>query len=189
MRDYAPVLETPIADVYAVCDYPQDIKRWLYQIKFDENNRSALMFAELVLHYVEEAGLLSDSPLYENILIPIPSHQKAQRHHLGHIYQPVASELGWTYIQDFLNWRRPIQFQHGLTSKQQRRENVREAFVLNEEQLSSKVKGNHKPLRLIVVDDIYTSGATMTEALITLKVAYPDAKLIGVSLCHLPIKH
>ena len=186
MRDTLPILETPIANAYAVCDYPKDMKRWLYQIKFNENNQSALMFSELVLHYMEEAGLLKDSEHYNNIFLPIPSHQQAQRGHLSQIYQPVASELGWIYLQNFLNWRRPVHFQHNLPNKKQRRENVREAFVLNETQFSSKVKEHHKPTRFIVVDDIYTSGATMTEALITLKVAYPDTKLIGISLCHLP---
>ena len=64
MRDTLPILETPIANAYAVCDYPKDMKRWLYQIKFNENNQSALMFSELVLHYMEEAGLLKDSEHY-----------------------------------------------------------------------------------------------------------------------------
>lgn len=100
------------------------------------------------------------------VLVPIPLHKKRKNwrgfNQAELICQILAKrfKVGW---QDALVRVRETKTQVGL-SKDARRENIKDAFNLNG---NRDIKGKN----LILVDDVFTTGATMAEACKVLKKA------------------
>lgn len=103
------------------------------------------------------------------IIVPIPLHW--QRHswrgfnQSEEIAKLLAGETGWE-VKSLLKRKRSTKQQVGLEEKQ-RKENVKNAFEINSGHQS--LPTNHQSL--ILLDDVWTSGSTMREAVKVLKKA------------------
>jgi ComF family protein len=111
-----------------------------------------------------------------DLVIPVPMHW-LQRSWRGTsaaqtLCAAVGRRLGWRASGGVLVCRRMLRRQHTLPA-QQRRENVRGAFRVR---WSRKVRG----ARVLIVDDVMTTGATANEAARVLRAAGAAAVYVAV---------
>lgn len=69
-------------------------------------------------------------------------------------------------------------------SREERTENVRGAFALNEN--AARVLAMQSAREIVLIDDVYTTGATLYEAARVLHDAFPAAKLSALTLAYQP---
>ena len=93
-----------------------------------------------------------------NLVIPFPLHRSRDRERGFNQAELIAAQLGLPVATRILKRRKNTPSQTGL-SRNQRKRNLSSAF-----EVMSEVKG-----RVIVVDDVYTTGSTMNEIARTLK--------------------
>jgi ComF family protein len=105
-----------------------------------------------------------------DIIIPVPLHHKRLRARMFNQSALLAQEIGKrvqkTYIPDALRRIRPTLPQKGLSAKE-RLKNVQGAFAVN-----GNVSLRNK--NILLVDDVFTSGATLNECAKVLKEAGAD---------------
>ncbi len=141
----------PLAGSRIPFRYAAPLDRLLLDLKFNSRLARAPLLASLWLQ-----GLGSDSPLPERI-IPVPLHRERLRErgynqsrelarHIGH-------ELGIPVDERCCHRPRATEAQSRLSAGERRR-NLRCAFAL---------KGNVEGVRLAIVDDVVTTGATAFE--------------------------
>jgi ComF family protein len=100
-----------------------------------------------------------------DLVVPVPLHRKRLRWRGFNQAALLARQVGRAYgipVDVFVLERRRETAAQTQLSEQERRRNVRGAFALNPER---SVKGMH----ILLVDDVYTSGATANECSLTLR--------------------
>lgn len=121
---------------------------------------------------VEAAGRLFDPREFE-VLIPVPLHPGRQRARGFNQAALLAREIGRSFGLDvgerLLGRVRATEAQSG--GRREREENVKGAFAVRQ---SDRVKGR----RLLLIDDVFTTGATAGECARTLLAA--GAAEVGV---------
>jgi ComF family protein len=137
--------------------------------------RSALLFTrtlrEIIHHlkYSDRVSLayplgdilkecLDRQPFTGDVVIPVPLHRSRERARGFNQAELLAVRLGLPVATKILRRRKNTPSQTGL-SRSERKRNLAGAFEVRE-----RVKGT-----VIVVDDVYTTGATMDEIARTLK--------------------
>lgn len=150
-------LSKHITNLYALYHYNKSIRALLLNMKFNYNVRSAYTFKKLV-------NLPDFKTQYDGI-ITVPSHFLR---HFYRFYHPAevlskitAAKLNIPILNN-LRRRRYTTFQFHLLKKQ-RYENVKGAFKCKP--FSSEIKN------ILLIDDIYTTGATINECVSVLKKA------------------
>lgn len=101
------------------------------------------------------------------LLIPLPLHRKKQNYRgfnqSAEIAKILAFKKGWKYIPDLLLKTSITKSQVGL-SRTEREENIRGSFIIN-----PKYKKHMQISKIIIVDDVWTTGATLKEGIRILK--------------------
>ena len=137
--------------------------------------RSALLFTRTlreIIHHLKYSDRVSlAKPLGDilkqcldreaftgNLVIPVPLHRSRERERGFNQAELIAAQLGLTVATRILKRLKNTPSQTGL-SRNERKRNLASAF-----EVMSEVKG-----RIIVVDDVYTTGSTMNEIARTLK--------------------
>ena len=114
-----------------------------------------------------------------DLLMPVPLHEKRMRqrefNQSALIGKHVAKHLGVPIIVNSLLRKRDTIPQVGLSAKE-RRKNIRNAFSVNKTGL---IKGK----RVMLVDDVFTTGATVRECSKVLKRAGADGVFV-ITLTH-----
>ncbi len=145
------------------------LRHAIISCKFKGRTSVAPFLARLVAErMVAEAEYSWPLPLVEvDALVPVPLHPQRRRwrgfDQAALIVQGLAPAVGKPAWEDCIQRHKPTLPQIGL-SPQQRRDNVKNAFVIPDEGL---VRGK----RLLLVDDVYTTGATGNDAARALKAA------------------
>ena len=102
-----------------------------------------------------------------DIIVPVPLHplrlMKRRYNQAAIIANMLSKETDIPYIADLLQRKRVTQSQ-GHKNKEQRRKNVRGAFVVSPK-YSETVQGK----KILLIDDVFTSGATVNECARILK--------------------
>lgn len=99
----------------------------------------------------------------EFVLVPIPLHAKRKNWRGFNQAELICQILGKKFgcrTENFLKRKVETKTQVGLT-RDERKKNIKNAFALNSAVIGGKT--------IILVDDVYTTGATMTEACRVLK--------------------
>ncbi len=144
--------------VYACYRYSGVIRKLLLSVKFRYNLRSAF-----TLRYILGLPDGLDMTDYDAV-VPVPSHPLRRLRRFLHPADAAAgylSEVSGVPVVKALYRKRNTVFQYGLKAKD-RGKNVRGAFGL---------RGGEKPLSIILVDDIFTTGSTLNECAELLKSA------------------
>lgn len=121
----------------------------------------------------------------------IPSGGRRRRargfDHCRELAEAVAALMGLPYVS--LLERRVHERAQAESNRQEREENMRGAFALKdgaETSAMARVKDKHRP-RVLLIDDVLTTGATLDEAALYLQGAMPDLDLsIGALFFTLP---
>lgn len=151
-------------------DYRDTLRRSLHQLKYQTQPRIAMTLGTaLGQHWLTQSSLRTLGPAW---VIPIPLHPSRQQER-GYNQAELIARAFCQISGDRLlaqglirSKQTTAQFGLGLAERQQ---NVQEAFGLGPE-LQSKLRqpiASRRPL--ILVDDIYTTGATLSAAIAPLQ--------------------
>ncbi|WP_373531024.1 ComF family protein [Vampirovibrio sp.] len=159
IRQPEPILSTPNCAIHAATNLNPHIKRVLYGHKFHNKVEHVPQLAALLVQYWNNippgVGFQVVHP--ENVLvIPIPPHG-GEASRVDMFASQFARHFGYDYRHDVLTWMREVKPQHRIHDKQTRLANIAQSLYLK----SGIVSGYEK---VIVVDDITTTGATLLEA-------------------------
>lgn len=181
LRQPVPIMTLAAGPIYAACEFPHRIKQLIYGLKFEGKTRYGLTLSEILIHYWQQ---LPQSQEKSWIVVPIPPHVGAERHHhLPLIARPFASHFGYDFVEEGLIWKRTAQLQHTLLNKRKRRENVADAFAIN-----PRLRNHLKPgARLLVFDDLLTTGSTLAEAISTVYRLGHEMQVNALSVSHVPL--
>ena len=142
------------------------LQQIIHTLKYDEKRSvvGARLLASMLRAEIETLTL--------DAVVPIPLHSAKLRqrgfNHSASIAALLAHELGIEYVPNLLRRSRNTVSQTTL-SLEERKENVSRAFISGE-------LGDHE--RILVVDDILTTGATVSSSAVTLKEA--GARFVAV---------
>ena len=149
--------------------YDAEARRLVQGLKFSDRTDLGPWMARWMHHGLlrNGDGLLDDKPL----IIPVPLHRRRllsrRFNQSAELARHLAHLAECPFVPDYLRRIRPTQQQVGLGQKQRQR-NVSGAFLVPEE---------HKPAiqgrPVLLVDDVYTTGATMQACARALKRAKP----------------
>ena len=112
------------------------------------------------------------------LVIPVPSHKKRIRERgfcqTSLISKHFSKMTGYKYTDGFVIRRKETKYMNSLGTLRERVENIKNAFELLDFIPEKK--------SILIVDDIVTSGNTMTEIAKTIKTKYPDLILYGLTI-------
>jgi ComF family protein len=156
---------------WCACLYQDPLKDLIRQFKYNQKTRLRRLFARCVKDFVQTYGL--DIQQFDCI-VPIPLHPTRLRER-GYnqallLAKPIAREYGIPLSADNLVRARNTK-QQTLLSKKERWTNIHRAFRI-------KYSAGFFKKNVLIIDDLLTTGATVSEAAGTLKCA--GAKTVGV---------
>ena len=167
--------KTPLKGLLAAGQYENPIlKEMIRLFKYQSVESLKKPLAELIIAYIAKE-LLVDK-LANSVLVPIPLTFKRKINRGFNQSELLAEEIGKFLNCPVINLlKRKISAgpQAEISDWQKRKENISGAFVLNIHNLSPKlsIPGINSFLKVILVDDVATSGATLEEAARVLKQA------------------
>ena len=186
----APAAERESAEwIFPIYDYRHPtIKKSLWLLKYNGKKRLANIFAEVIYEKIQEE--LSELSVMENfiepVLIPIPLSPKRYRERGFNQAELICREIikinnirHGVYIKlenNILIKPKDTEHQAHIKDRRERMKNMAGTFtVKNNELIKNK--------NIILIDDILTTGATLTEAKKVLKQA-GARKIIAFTVAH-----
>jgi predicted amidophosphoribosyltransferase len=159
IREPDPLIDMPFCLTHAATTFSPTIKKMIYGHKFYNRTEHVAQLVGLLIQYWESLppylGLNEVHP--ENVLVvPIPPHE-GKVSLIDMFASRFARHFGYDYQHNVLTWMRDVRPQHHIHEKERRFSNVAQSLRLK----SGIVSGYEK---IIVVDDITTTGATLLEA-------------------------
>ncbi len=140
------------------------VRTWIHAFKYTQQLPKGQLFAELMVHHF----IL---PIDIQCVMPIPlhSHKLRQRgYNQSHcISRLVSKQLGRAHSDKLLIRHRNTPSQTGLKLKQ-RYANVKQAFSVTAPTI---------PDNILLIDDVFTTGATVQNAVDALKQVNPDVSV------------
>lgn len=122
-------------------------------------------------------GYLQDNPVHGEVVVPVPLHPRRLRERGYNQSSLLAQKLGrfiaMPVIDGSLCRLKDSLPQARTTAIEERKENVKEAFVCRDEELKTK--------NVILGDDVCTSGATLEACAVALK-AGGAISVVGLTL-------
>lgn len=163
IKDYTRDKQKYFDYLYCSLKYENIVRDKIIKYKFNENSYLYKTFAKIIIKNKKVYRFLK---LYD-IIISVPMHKlkKAVRGYNQSelLAKELAKQLGLELKDNVLIKQKNTNVQSTLT-KTQRRNNVKNAFVVKD---TEKVKNK----RVILIDDIYTTGSTVNECSQVLKKA------------------
>lgn len=157
-------------DIFYLLKYEGLIREKMIQYKFNDKPYLSKMFCEIFIKHENACEI----PKKYDIIVPVPMHKKKKRLRGYNQSELIARGLGnYFKIQveeKVLIKQRNTPMQSSL-GKQERIKNVQNVYKV---QYMEKIKGKN----VLLIDDIYTTGATIKECKKVLQLA--DVKKIGV---------
>ena len=153
---------------YACCEYGMHEKTLLYELKYASRGDIGRKIGEAVYDRMaaEFGGELSE--IYDLVLpVPLYKERKLKRgfNQAELMAEEVSKKSGIACDAEVLLRIRPTDAMKGL-GPSERRANIQGAFAVNEEKASILIGA-----RVLVIDDIFTTGATLDEIACVLKSA------------------
>lgn len=163
--------DIPTCKATALFDYKNEmVKHLVWLLKYKKNKHAATLFAAVLHDMLAET--LGDVRVFKStetpLLIPIPLSKKRYRERGYNQTELLAKALvthagnGWyEYAPDILVKIKETPPQTSLTEKNARMKNIRDAFgIANQNYYRERIKNR----TIILLDDVTTTGATLSEA-------------------------
>jgi ComF family protein len=156
---HLPTLKTPeINEIQSLFAHEEPISYWIHQFKYRNHLQLTRLFAQLMLKH------LNIPPNTEQIIaIPLHTQRLKERgyNQAELIAKKIAKHTKISYQPNLMIRHKKTESQIQLNANQ-RQKNVKNCFRLNPETELSKQ-------HILIIDDVYTTGATLNEAAKTLK--------------------
>lgn len=160
------------------------IRKSIWAIKYNKNRKIINKFSKIMHEFIIEN--ISDEIIFsafnDPILMPIPMHKNDVKKRGYNQSELIAKEISnidenknFNISLNALDKIKETPHQSALKNKQERIKNLKNCFVAD----TSVVGGRN----VILIDDVITTGTTMSEAKSALKAAGAK-KVIGFSLAH-----
>ncbi len=181
LRQAKPLEYGPSYECHAAAYFNASTKRLLYGYKFYNRTESAGELSALLTQYwtaLSNSDYQNVHP--ENVLVlSIPPHTGSPDR-VGAFARRFARHFGYDYQDDVLGWQREIAPQHSLHEKQARLNNIA---------LSMQARPLPLPTyaRVILIDDLTTTGATLREACRALWHAGVSLEIVGLAVAKVPL--
>jgi ComF family protein len=147
--------------VYSLGSYAEEMEALIEGFKYRRKRKLGLFLSELLSERLLELEELPSADL----VVPVPLHRSKRRQRGFNQSEVIAGRLserlGMQLGRGLVTRRKKTRTQTGL-SREERRENVRNAFEFRGE-------GDLRGHKVLLVDDVLTTGATMSECARTLK--------------------
>ncbi len=160
---------------YATSYENTSVRDLIHNYKYRFAKKIKISLAQILIHYLSKS--LSNEDEY--CIIPLPLHHSRfnwrgfnQTEEIGKI---VVEYFHWPIFTNVLLRKKKTSEQAEIKEKEKRQENLKNAFILNNKIDLEKIKNK----KIILLDDVYASGATLEEAAKTLKTA-GFKKIIGI---------
>jgi len=159
-------------------------KKAIWAIKYNKNNIITNKFSCLLYDFILEN--ISDEMIFSNfnnpILIPIPMHPKNlkergynQSELIVKDIEKIDNNKNFSFCYNALQKIKETPHQSKLKNKNERLKNLKDCFFADEKLVKNK--------NIILIDDVITTGTTMSEATKALK-KVGAKKVIGFSIAH-----
>jgi len=171
--------KTKLEALGVVSSYQNNIlKETIHNFKYNKITSLSQPLSLLMIKFLEQSYFFSQLPKDNLLIIPLPLHLKKKRQRGFNQSELIAKEIAnYFYLPcetDILLRVVNNSPQVSLENSDLRKENVKDIFkVNNQESIRNKT--------IILLDDVYTTGATMEEAAKTLK-QNNAKKVIGLVL-------
>jgi ComF family protein len=157
----------PFRRVYGAALYRDAVEAAIKLLKFHHKPRLAKPLGALMAGF---AGREMDCETYD-YLVPVPLHKVRERdrgfNQSRLLAQTVLAAFPKARLDESLRRIRPTRVQSRLTSPAERRANVKGAFAVQGDHLAGKT--------VLLIDDVVTSGGTITECAAALRRAQAAA--------------
>ena len=137
------------------------VKELIHTLKYNGLERAAEPIAEIIVAYVDKIGLLEIIEPENAVIVPVPLHWHKKKQRGFNQSELIARELGKRLnipVENILKRTRDTKPQIEMVSDKARAENIKNAFAIRPIGYSLLAK------HLILIDDVFTSGATALEA-------------------------
>jgi len=165
--------KTPLKGLLAAGQYENPIlKEMIHLFKYQSVESLKKPLAELIINYLKKESLTDKFSASKNnfILVPIPLTLKRKLSRGFNQSELIAKEIGKFLNCPVINLLKRKKFtspQAEISDWQKRKENISGAFCLNPKLIDSGNQSGRK--KIILIDDVSTSGATLEEAARVLK--------------------
>lgn len=157
--------ENLIGKVLSVARYEEPVKQLIYDYKYNDQRYLADYMAQMMAALFLESGLEAD------VILPVPASEKRSRmrgfDHMAYLAERLSDNLGISYETNVLVRIKDTQRLKGLT-KAERLIELDQVFALEFEDLI-------RNKRVLLIDDILTTGSTLNACTQALKLAEPKA--------------
>jgi len=147
---------------FSPCLYEGVVKELIHEFKYNGKDYLGKPLSEIMIEFIREYDLPID---YLDLIIPMPLHKTRLREREFNqaeiLSRHIASEFKVNLALETLRRYRPTKTQTGLPIND-RFSNVRDSFSVSK-------NCNLQDKNVLLVDDVLTTGATSSEAAITLK--------------------
>ena len=151
----------------AIAFYEPTVREAIHLLKYDKKP----IFAKHLVHLIQSHLPADLSAADYDFLLPIPLHAKRYRERGFNQAEQLARGIGHV-------WKTPVRTdilfrvkhtapQSSLNSRQERMDNIADAFEIRS---PDRIRGR----RVLLIDDIFTTGTTVNEALKVLQAANPS---------------
>ena len=167
--------KTPLKGLLAAGQYKNPIlKEMIRRFKYQSVQSLKKPLAELIINYLKKENLTDKFSARKNnfILVPIPLTLRRKLVRGFNQSELLAKEIGNFLNCPVINLLKRKKFtssQAEISDWQKRKENISGAFCLSP--TYPQIYRFRKPIKVIIVDDVATSGATLEEAARVLKEA------------------
>ena len=160
--------------VYYITSYIGNMRKLIKGLKYHNKKELAKCFAELLYTYWREL----DESHEEYEIVPVPLYKNRQRtrgyNHMELVANEFSKLTGYRINKDLVRRTKDTKAQYKL-SMPQRRDNLKGAFGVNRDSYTGK--------KILIIDDICTTGTTLEEMIKTLKGVSVDNLCAIVGAC------
>lgn len=160
--------------VYSAMIYEQEIQKLIRGLKYHNQKELAKFQAKIMYDYWQKLPLSKE----EFVIVPVPLFKKREKKRKYNQMALVAAEFskltGYEVNFELIKRIKDTKPQYKLTKKE-REKNLHNAFEYN--------PNHYKGEKLLLIDDILTTGSTMSEMIITFKNAGVQELTVFVTSC------